>query len=185
MIRFIIATAFFIMGAALNAQTTKSVDITNSIINWTGKKVTGQHTGDIHLKEGALEFTDGALSGGSFTIDMSSLKTTDLQGEMADKLNGHLRSDDFFGVTSYPTALLVITDVKVTGGTYNVTADLTIKDTTAPVTFETTITPDAAKADITVDRTVYNVRYGSGKFFENLGDKTIYDNFDLSVSLVF
>ena len=184
MIRLLILTIGLFFGLGLQAQS-KAVDVSNSIVNWTGKKVTGQHTGEISISAGTLEFTDGALSGGSFTIDMTSLKTTDLSGGMAGKLDGHLKSDDFFGVATHPTATLVITDVAMDDAAYKVTGDLTIKGKTAPVTFTTTIMPDVAKADITVDRTVYDVRYGSGKFFDNLGDKMISDNFDLSVSLAF
>jgi polyisoprenoid-binding protein YceI len=125
------------------------------------------------------------LSGGTFVIDMTSITNTDMSGNMADKLVGHLKSDDFFGVATYPTSTLVITKVEgAENGQYKVTADLSIKGKTHPVTFVTKNEGDTFMADIKVDRTLYDVRYGSGKFFEGLGDKMIYDNFELSVTLV-
>lgn len=122
-------------------------------------------------------------------MDMNSIKVLDLQGETAGKLEGHLKSDDFFGVATHPYARLTVTKSTPNGdGTFQVTGDLTIKDITHPVTFTTTLTPTGKKytatANITIDRSKYNVRYGSGTFFENLGDKTIYDEFDLAISIV-
>ena len=172
------------------AVVTVPVDTTASQVTWKGYKVTGSHEGTIGLKSGNLEFTDGVLTGGQFTIDMPTLKTTDLSGGMAEKLDGHLKSDDFFGVANYPDATLNITNVASRGkaGEYRVTGDLTIKGTTKPVKFNTVVTEEMGKyvavADVKIDRTEYNVRYGSGSFFDNLGDKTIYDEFDLTVRLV-
>ena len=176
-------TAIVLSISISNAQMTKSVNTAASTITWTGKKVTGTHTGTINVKEANLQFTDEKLSGGTIVIDMASLTNTDLEGGGKGKLEGHLKSDDFFGVADHPTATLTINDVKTTGNIYNVTGDLTIKGTTAPITFNAEMVDGKAIAKITVDRTKYNVRYGSGKFFDNLGDKTIYDNFDLEVSL--
>jgi len=166
------------------------VDTNESVINWKGYKVTGQHYGTVKLEEGNLEYTDGMLSGGSFAIDMSTIMVGDLEGEYKGKLENHLKSDDFFGVKNYPTAEFVITEVISRGkpGDYRITGDLTIKETTKPVKFNASITEEGGKhvamADITIDRAEYNVRYGSGSFFDNLGDKTIYDEFDLQVKLV-
>jgi len=129
------------------------------------------------------------LTGGSFVIDMSSLKVTDLEGEGAQKLEGHLSSADFFGTNEHPTAALNITKVADTGaGIFDVTADLTIKGITKPVIFSTLISQNSAgvsaTAKIDVDRTQYDIKYGSGKFFDSLGDKLIYDNFELNVSIL-
>ncbi len=185
MIRLILIALVAFVGIEAQAQMTKTVSIENSVINWTGSKLTGKHTGTLHLSDGSLQFTDGKLTGGAFTIDMTSLASTDLEGGKADKLLGHLKSDDFFSVATYPTAHLKITEVGMAEGAYAVTADLTIKGKTAPVSFVANIDPSGANADITVDRTVYDVRYGSDKFFDNLGNKAINDNFDLNVSLAF
>lgn len=168
-----------------------SVDTSASYIVWKGYKVTGSHHGKVMIKNGELQFDEaGLLIGGGFEIDMASISCEDLQGEWADKLIGHLKSDDFFGVSKYPTAKFVITSVVSRGkpGEYKVTGDLTIKETTKEIKFNTVLNEvdgkNVATADITIDRSEFDVRYGSGSFFDNLGDKTIYDEFELSVNLV-
>lgn len=162
------------------------VKTSESTVTWKAYKVTGSHTGTVDLKEGALIFEEGTLTGGEFSVDMTSLISTDLEGEYKEKLEGHLKSDDFFGVNENPTSKLVFTQVKATGkNSYEVTGDLTIKGITKPVTFDVSIYGNKATATMKIDRAQYNVRYGSGSFFENLGDKTIYDEFDLVVDLEF
>lgn len=169
---------------------THKVDASKSTINWKGEKVTGEHTGTIVMKSGGLDIKDGKLVGGEFVIDMASIECTDLSGEYKGKLEGHLKSDDFFGVSAYPTASLKITKVKGTSkdGVYDVTADLTIKNITKPVTFTATLVEGKgmvyANTNIIIDRSEYDVKYGSGSFFDDLGDKTIYDEFTLTVNLV-
>lgn len=169
--------------------TAYNVDAEQSSVQWTGRKVTGEHTGKIKIKEGSLDMEGKKLVGGNFVIDMNTIENEDLSGEYKGKLEGHLKSDDFFGVATYPTARLVITDVKAKkGDNYEITGDLTIKDITHEVSFPATVKASGeqvvADAKIVVDRAKYNVRYGSDSFFDNLGDKVIYDDFDLEVSLV-
>ena len=132
---------------------------------------------------------DGQLVGGIFTIDMTTIACLDLSGEYQGKLEGHLKSDDFFGVEKYPTATFVITKAVPQGpGKYKVIGNMTIKDKTEEVQFNASVEERdgkvTASATITLDRSKYDVRYGSGSFFDNLGDKTIYDDFDLTVNLV-
>ena len=162
-----------------------SINTEKSTIEWTGKKVTGTHTGTISIAEGTLEQENGRLSGGTIIIDMTSIANSDMDGKMKGKLEGHLKSDDFFGVETYPTAKLVINEVTPGEDGFNVTGNLTIKEKTAPVSFNASLSEGGAVANITVDRTIYDVRYGSGKFFDGLGDKMINDNFDLVVNLTF
>ncbi|MCB0374527.1 MAG: YceI family protein [Sinomicrobium sp.] len=169
-----------------NDNEKKTIDPAKSRIVWKGYKVTGSHEGTIALKEGALVFEGEKLAGGEFTVDMTTLGSTDLEGRSKEKLDGHLKSDDFFGVEKYPTAILKITKVSPKGkNSYNVTGDLTIKDKTHPVTFDMSVYGSKANATLKVDRSKYDVRYGSGSFFDNLGDRTIYDEFDLVVDLQF
>ncbi len=164
----------------------KEVKTAESTVTWKGYKVTGSHYGTINLKEGALMFDGDQLTGGEFVVDMTTLISTDLAGESKGKLEGHLKSDDFFGVESNPTSKLVFTSVKATGkNSYKVTGDLTIKGKTNPVTFDVSVYGNKATATMKVDRSKYDVKYGSGSFFDNLGDKTIYDEFDLVVDLAF
>ncbi|RMF26905.1 MAG: YceI family protein [Bacteroidetes bacterium] len=171
-------------------RTTYTVSTDQSVIVWKGYKVTGEHTGTINLKSGTLEFEDGRLVGGRFEIDMTSIQDTDLSGKWKTKLENHLKSDDFFGVEQFPVSTFVIKKVapKGTPGDYKIVGDLTIKGITKEIKFYAHVEEAGgqvnATAKITVDRTEFNVRYGSGSFFDNLGDKTIYDEFDLEVTLV-
>lgn len=159
-----------------------------SEVKWTATKVTGRHEGLIKMASGTVEFTDGQFSGGEAVIDTASLTVEDLQGKGKDKLTTHLKSADFFDVANFPEASIKITEVKSAGeNLYDVTADLTIKDVTKPVSFQAKVEKSdvgvTASASITVDRTDFDIRYGSGKFFENLGDKMIHDIFTLDVSV--
>ena len=180
-----------VFGTAVTASTpveveTKQVKTSESTVTWKGYKVTGSHYGTINLQSGSLSFDGDKLVGGEFVVDMSSLISTDLEGEYKGKLEGHLKSDDFFGVEKHPTSALVFTDVKANGkNSYEVTGNLTIKGITNAVTFDVSVYGSKATATMKVDRSQYNVRYGSGSFFDNLGDKTIYDEFDLVVDLEF
>ncbi|MEM0941695.1 MAG: YceI family protein [Bacteroidota bacterium] len=176
---------FFFSGEKKEA----TVDIESSTVKWIGKKVTGQHNGTITLQGGKLEMDEGKLVGGLFTIDMASINCEDLSGGSKGKLENHLKSEDFFGVTKYPTATFVITKVVPQGpGKYKIVGDITIKDTTEEIQFPAMVEENdgkvIAKADIIIDRSKFNVRYGSGSFFDNLGDKTIYDDFELSIELI-
>lgn len=164
----------------------KVVKTEKSTVTWKGYKVTGSHYGTIALKEGHLVFDGNQLTGGDFIVDMSTLVSDDLEGENKGKLEGHLKSDDFFGTDSHPTANLVFTNVTSTGkNSYKITGNLTVKGKTNPVTFDLSVYGSKATANVKIDRSKYDVRFGSGSFFDNLGDKTIYDEFDLVVDLVF
>lgn len=177
--------ALVAFSTTISAQS-KKIDVAKSKINWVGKKVTGQHEGTINFKEGTLVFKGAELKGGKFTVDMPSLNATDLTGEYQGKLNGHLKADDFFGTDKYPTSTLAFKKIANKGnGVYTVTADLTIKEKTNSVTFDITVKGNTATANLVVDRTKFDIKYGSGSFFDNLGDKAIADNFDLTVSLQF
>lgn len=170
-------------------QATYTVDTEASSVAWLGKKVTGEHNGVVNLKEGSFTFEDGALTGGTFTVDMKSIVDSDLSGEWKEKLEGHLKSDDFFGVEKFPTASFTITKAVPQGpGKYKVIGNITIKGKTEEIQFPADLEEKDGKvvgtASLTIDRSKFDVRYGSGSFFDDLGDKTIYDNFDLTVTIV-
>ncbi|MGW9685617.1 YceI family protein [Flagellimonas sp. 2504JD1-5] len=161
----------------------KAVKTDESTVTWKAYKVAGSHTGTINLKSGALEFDGEKLVGGEFVVDMTTINVTDLQGDYKNKLDGHLSSDDFFSTASNPTASLVFTKVKASGkNSYEVTGDLTIKGITESVTFDVSIYGSKATATLKVDRTKYDVKYGSG-IIGTAKDKLIYDEFDLVVDL--
>ncbi|PTN09945.1 YceI family protein [Mangrovibacterium marinum] len=184
-VKVILAAIALTVGLGAQAQTV-NVDTAKSSISWLGKKVGGEHSGTIKLKSGELKLDGSAIAGGEFVVDMNSLACTDLtDAEWNGKLVGHLKSDDFFGVEKYPEAKLVITNkAAFSGDKATVTGDLTIKAATHPVSFVVTKNGNTYTAEITVDRSKYDVRYGSKSFFDNLGDKVIYDDFYLTVNLV-
>jgi len=164
----------------------KAIKIDASTVVWRGYKVTGSHEGNLKLESGNLIFDDGVLTGGDFTMNMTSLTVTDLSGDGKAKLEGHLKSEDFFGVEKHTKSNLVFKTVKATGkNAYKVTGDLTIKGKTNPVTFDFSVYGSKANAFLKVDRTKFDVRYGSSSFFDDLKDKAIYDEFDLVVDLQF
>ena len=187
---FALSAVAFLLFAFTAAPVSYRIDTQQSKVTWTGYKVTGQHTGTVPVRTGDLKFDDGQLVGGSILIDMAALTVTDLSGEMKGKLEGHLKSPDFFGVEKYPTAKLTIDKVTSRGkaGDVRINGTLTIKETTRPVKFNAQLNERGNQvvgtAELTIDRTEYNVRYGSGSFFDNLGDNTIYDEFDLKIALV-
>jgi polyisoprenoid-binding protein YceI len=173
-------------GTAVTTAQSKKIDTKKSTINWVGKKVTGQHVGTINFQNGVLIFKKGILKGGNFTVDMTSLSCTDLSGEWKGKLEGHLKNDDFFGTEKFKNAQLNFKKIASKGnGNYTVTGDLTIKGITNPITFDMAVTGNTATSSLKIDRTKYGIKYGSGSFFSDLGDKTIYDDFELTVNLQF
>lgn len=152
---------------------------------WLGEKVLGQHTGTVKLQSGWLNWQDNRIVSGEFNIDMTTIKTD----ENLDRLEGHLKSEDFFGIDKNPVSKLVLTgSTAFDKGTAVVSGNLTIKGVTNPVEFKATMQQTEEGtwfyANIVVDRSKYNIRYGSGSFFDNLGDKTIYDEFKLKVNLL-
>ena len=188
--KFLILPLLAVLAMAFTSVNTKyNVSTAGSNITWTAYKVTGQHTGDIKLKSGSLDMKDGVLAGGSFEVDMNSMTCTDLQGEYAGKLIGHLKAEDFFFTEKYPTAKFVITKAIPTDskGNYKIVGNMTIKWTTKEVKFNAFVSEKDGKVNasgkITIDRSDFEVKYGSGSFFDGLGDKTIYDDFDLQLSI--
>jgi polyisoprenoid-binding protein YceI len=183
----LIASALLLAVSVIVSAQTKKVDVSKSTVKWVGKKVTGEHSGTIAIKQGSLVFKGAKLAGGKFVIDMTKIVVTDLQaGQGKEDLEKHLNADDFFGVKKFSTSTLVFKTIADKGnGVYTITADMTIKSITKPVVFDMTVAGNTATANVVVNRTEYDIKYGSGTFFQNLGDKTISDNFDLNVSLSF
>ena len=167
-----------------------TVNSEKSSVVWTGKKVTGKHTGNISVKSGQLVAQDGNLKSAVVTMDMTSITCTDLEDEgYNQKLIGHLSSDDFFSIESHPEASFETTSLKGEGSEYTVTGKLTIKGMTSEISFPVTteMTPDgtlSVTGTATFDRTIWKIQYGSGKFFDSLGDKMIYDDVTLAFALV-
>lgn len=179
--------------ASTNAQD-YAVNVDASKLAWTGKKVTGQHNGTINISNGKFKVEGGTITAGNFAIDMSSIANLDLaeSPDMQKKLLGHLSSPDFFNVAEHPTATFEITSVSALaagemGATHKVSGNLTIKGIAKEISFPAKVSMDngsfTAEADFNIDRTEWDIKYGSGKFFEDLGDKTIYDDINLKLAL--
>jgi polyisoprenoid-binding protein YceI len=181
---FVLVVALLVSFGA-SAQTV-SFDVEKSELKWTGKKVAGEHYGKVKLKEGSIEVKNNEIGKGKFVIDMASITVDDIPaGETNGKLVGHLKSDDFFGVEKYSDAVLDIVGSKpFKNGKAVVSGRLTIKGKTHPVSFEATQNGKNYTAVVSVDRTLYDIKYGSGKFFQGLGDNMIRDEFTLEVKLV-
>lgn len=177
--------------AASGEEVTYTVDAAASAVVWTGAKpLQYTHTGTVDIAEGTMTFAGTQLVGSSFTIDMTTIDNTDLSGDEKTDLESHLNSDDFFGVETYPSASLVIKSAEPTDveNQYTAVADLTIKDITNEITFVTDVEVGegtlTATADFVFDRAQFDVQFGSGSFFDNLGDRLIADEVEMSVTLV-
>ncbi|WP_310555167.1 YceI family protein [Flavobacterium sp.] len=162
----------------------------SSTVNWTGKKVLGIHTGSINIKDGFIEMADNLIKSGEIQIDMTSIVITDIEDKKShDDFLAHLKNDDFFSVDKFKTATLTITGSnKIETNKFKIDGNLTIKDISHPISFISSIEifTDTLHSlgEVVIDRTLYNIRYGSGKFIDNLGDKLIYDDFVLQFKLI-
>ena len=190
--KVLILSAFALIGLMSMAKpgpTSFKVDTAKSTFKWGGKKVTGAHWGYVKFTDGTLAIEKGVLQGGSFNVDMNTIDCQDTPGEWGQKLVGHLKGEDFFGTEKFPKSTLVIKSATAKGSNlYDVKADLTIKGVTNEVSFPATVTlvgnTATTVASFSIDRTKYGIKYGSGSFFDNLGDKAIDNNFTVDVNLV-
>ena len=163
------------------------LDKMNSSLKWTGKEITTKtHYGSLKFKEGKIRMKGEKIISGSFIVDMRSIDCQDLSGKSKNYLESHLKSEDFFWVDNYPEASLTIkSSVLTNDGNYLVEGDITIKGITHPISFNISIQNKEGKAKLTFDRTKHNVTYRSGNFFQNLGDKLIYDDIEIEAQLTF
>jgi len=164
---------------------------TKSELKWIGKELsTDTHSGALVLKKGKIDVNENGVIHGKVEIDMTTITVSDMQGKWGKKLEGHLKSPDFFGVEKHPNAFITFQSDEnpIKNNQINLTGKLTIKDITHPITFTAElldIKPSIiAKANLSFDRSKYDVRFRSGKFFENLGDKLILDDIEVDVLLV-
>jgi len=166
-----------------------------SSIDWKGSKPTGIHTGTIAIESGVVTTKGGAVESGNFLIDMNTITVTDLKaGEGKEDLEAHLKGsvegkeDHFFNVQEHPTAYLEITGSEEKEGRLSLNGSLTIKGIKKDVSFPVNITEDGSSITLTteaftIDRTLWNVNYGSKSIFDNLGDKFVNDNIELVVTV--
>ena len=181
-ILLLLTTVFSI---SLSAQ---DVNLESSNLKWSGSDVVGKtHFGSLSFSKADLQTSNGDITGGAFEIDMTTLKVEDLAGEWAEKLAGHLSSDDFFSIDKFEKAFLILTDVaKLRDGSFHAKGDLTIKGITQPTEVHFTSNGTSGyNATMTFNRAKFDVRFRSGTFFENLGDKLILDDIKLEATLAF
>jgi polyisoprenoid-binding protein YceI len=167
---------------------TLSVDTDNSMINWVGSKPGGQHEGNMKIQGGQLMLEGETLVGGKFTMDMSSINVTDLEGEKKGELEGHLKTGDFFEVEQYPTSTFEITNVEAVEGEENVshhiTGNLTMKEQTKSVKIPAMVSYNngvlkATTPNFKIDRTEWGIVYKSSK----VGDMMINDEMSIKIDL--
>ena len=174
--------------------TTFAVDTAASVIEWQGAKPTGTHTGTIKLSEGTFMATDSIVESGNFTIDMNSITVTDLEGEDKSNLEAHLmgtvegKEGDFFNVNEYPEASFEVTGITEKDGQMMLQGNLKMKDKTKNITFPVEFTNNGDSVEInsetfTIDRTNWDVNYGSKSVFDGLGDNFINDDIELKLNL--
>lgn len=191
----IFALAALVLAAFVAPKETYKINTSASTIGWVGKKVTGQHNGTVKVAGGTLEVTNGKITGGEFSIDMNSIVCEDLKDAATNaKLIGHLKSDDFFSVANHPTATFKIKHanpgaVKDGKQMYRIAGNLTIKGITKHVEFDAETKTEGNKmmamAAFKIDRSKWDIKFGSGSFIEDIGDKMIYDDIELTLNAVF
>lgn len=165
------------------------VDAGKSSLKWFASKITGKHDGAVKIKSGTLKTEGEKLVSGKVIIDMSTITVRDIESaEYNAKLVGHLNSADFFDTKQFKSSVLVIEKVElVKGDQYTVSGQLMIKGYTNPVTFPATIKMSkdglTAKAMLEIDRTKWEIKYGSANFFKGLGDKAIHNEIKFEVDL--
>jgi polyisoprenoid-binding protein YceI len=188
----ILLTFALIFAANANAEVYK-VDSSASVVTWHGsKKVGAKHFGKISLKDGEVVTNEkNEPIGGNFAIDMTTISDMDMASdpEHQKKLEGHLSSPDFFNVKKYPTSNFKITSITKKGNDHIVKGDLTIIGETHPVEFPAKITKDTTgwtgEGTVKIDRTKWNLKYGSGNYFKELtADKIINNEIELDLKLV-
>lgn len=174
----------------------RNIDLEESRVEWLGRNLINKHWGTVALEAGHLTFEGGILSGGEIVIDLTRLECTDLAGtNLHDVLISHLHNDDFFDVENHPNAKFVITQVEPglesAPGSPNlkITADLTIRGQTHPIVFTASagLTEEgkpAAQAAFSIDRTRWDIIYGSGKFFHHLAGHVVNDQLEFQLRII-
>lgn len=168
-----------------------NVDTDNSTVLWKGFKPTGSHNGSVGLKSGNIVVENGNIKSGDFTIDMTTIKVLDIPADKPGNadLAGHLSNADFFDVEKFPTAKFVVTSSEAKDGKVMVTGDLTIKGITKSVTIPATVSEAGGVVNFNSDtfkinRADFNVRYASKSFFDNLKNKFINDEVEMSFNVM-
>ncbi|MBB4079127.1 polyisoprenoid-binding protein YceI [Lewinella aquimaris] len=181
--------------ATAQATASYTVDPQASTVIWNGTKlIGGGHTGIVPIASGNLETDNGKLVGGEFTLDLAGLENTDLDGDGKGKLEGHLKSADFFDVEQHPTAKFTITGVTPAENAgddhnYDITGNLTMKGNSRSITIPASVTMEedrivSTTPDFVIDRTEWGIVYNAGSTVGIVKDKVINDEIGLKLDLV-
>ena len=165
------------------------IDTQKSNVKWIGSKISGSsHEGNISITEGKRSINHEKMVNAEFVVDLNTITCTDLGEEKAAYLVKHLKNEDFFDVPNHPLAKLKLIKGTKTEKGYNITASLTIKEQTHPVVFDIEWIQRGSAALVSgilkFDRTKFNIKYKSGSFFNNLGDRAINDEVSLEFRIV-
>lgn len=163
------------------------VDTKETVITWKGSSIGGSHTGYVSISKGELIMENGQLTGGTVELDMNTIEDKDYGSD--NGLVKHLKDPDFFDVQKFPSSLFTITKTQpINAEQIKVTANLTIKGITQAVSFPANLQVKdgivKASGKLVIDRTLWNIRYKSGKFFANLADETISDSIEFTMTVV-
>ena len=171
------------------------IDTDQSIIEWFGRNPNTKHYGTVRISDGQIQIENNTITGAA-EIDMNSIENINLAGdELQPVLVSHLKSDDFFLVNVFPTAKFTITggnlaeDPHLSAPNYKVDGTLELRGVKADIAFASTISHTdnnglIAEAHFDIDRTRWNVIYGSTRFFENLGMHLVFDLISFQVRIV-
>lgn len=179
-----IALGLWVATSAYGKEEIQTINTENSRVEWKGSKVIGgTHNGTVKVKSGQVTLDGETLKKAEVIVDLSTIVDLDLTDpKWNQKLVGHLKSEDFFHIEKFPTARLEITEAKNSGNKYEMKGNLTIKDQTQPITLSATVSKEkgirVVETSFSIDRTLWGLKYGSGKFFKDLGDKMISDTID-------
>jgi len=180
---------------AIPTSVSYMVDSDASIIDWKGRKPGTTHTGTLSVAKGTLSLNDGLIESGEFVFDMKTIVVTDLEGKQKDNLEAHLKGTvegkegDFFNINKYPTGRFVVTGVQEKEGKTHLSGNLTLKEITKNITLPVTVQTEGDKVIITsdefaIDRTEWEINFGSKSIFDNLGDNFIHDDIQLTINVV-
>jgi polyisoprenoid-binding protein YceI len=172
------------------------IDQAASVAEWMGRNLFNRHAGTVQLGPGTIDIKDGLLAGGHLTVDMTTLRCTDITDPALNAhLVAHLESDDFFSTERYPNAEFDMLAATIRSGVkpgepnYQIRGDFTLRGLTKPLDFPAVVARKTegaftAQARLDIDRTLWGSVYGSAKFFGGLGQHLVNDVLHLYLKVV-
>ncbi|RYD69397.1 MAG: YceI family protein, partial [Sphingobacteriales bacterium] len=164
-----------------------SIDTKQSVLTWKGSNSFGSHDGYVYISKGKLMIENSQVKGGTVEIDMNTIEDKSHQNNSG--LIKHLKDPDFFDVKKFPfSSITIIKTESINGASIKVTGNLVIKGISNEVSFPANMEYNngvvKATGKLVIDRTLWNIRYKSGKFFDKLADQTISDSIEFEIKIV-